>query len=1560
MKSLASALAFLSVVAAAPAFAKPLYITVPRAYGSHEPVGLDVAFSGNDPVELRVVKPNDLDTYLKQQTNLRRAYEEPSLRANPGHFLSKGLNNVQSPGAAFLDALDPETRRAIAPNLPPRSPDALSRRFGGLEEGAKKIIDLPPNTTLVRRTWLNLDMGGASMSFNVPGFNTGGYSTGVQERRVELEALPPGLYVLQLVQGRVEGQVTLVVTDMSVQVKQTDGELLVRVADSAQKPVANAEARLHLPNGKTTSVKTDAKGEAHLASDEPRVIISVHRDKDLAIVDTDFYSSLAITPDVFIYSDRPIYKPGDEISFRGVVRKPATFLSSLFTPRKRIVSVKLEPSTLGRAVQVGVDDFGCFAGKLDVDSTAEPGVVRLVASVDDSSYQSEARVQEYVKPSYFIEVKTDQDTLSPGGKLSAKIKIERYAGGVPEGAKYEVALFKTRVESPAWVDDAGLGATGSAVTYGSASTTEGKLTVPERVYSSLEARSAYEGDDAWDSAPSFDEKGEATITIDVPALAAHEADQPFKYSLNIKVHDAEDEIVQTSKAFFVGKCSVTGSVSMSPRLVLQNTDAQLAVRATTLGGKTLANVEGEVELIARSADETEHSLGKQPIKTDATGIWRTSLKASAIGAIEARVTLRDEKGNPWTGEASLLVAGTHGEPVIATPGLSADALEGVVSPGDTGKIVVLFPANWGPKGAESGSVWFTLTGRGIYDTQLVDVKGRTYVHSFDVEKRFGGAVYASVSYPTASGRWEERVVTFRIIPKERVLTVQVTPDKLELAPLTDQTLRISVRNSDGKGVPAQVSVGVVDKAIYALQSEFRPRVLDFFYPPVRNNIMTFYSAEFQGYGYGETIASLLRGKGYQFAAIKPPTKQVDMRDRDTAYWNASIVTNNAGDATVRFTMPSNPTLWVVTAVAVDAEGRFGESSREFASRGHLTFAAALPQFLREGDTARGFVRLNRDKKPENGLQLAVNGSGAIDTVSVATPVDLSKKQEEIVPVDLKAAHEGVAKLDLLLSGGSGAAMADHRTLTVLPAAVDERTVVTKNGTGALHLDLPPNAQVKSVELQVSPSLTAAALACARELLTYPTRTADGLVATTLPNMALAAILEKTQSARAMDPSTRALVDLAKSQSAQGLERLMRLQVKTGGFARYQGQSEGSLIATLIALDGLAYAADAGVIGKGDPRLRSALAWLEKSGELPLPLDAMRTYVTARYDGEKIAPRVRALVDNANTVPVAAAYALLAARRSGVDKEPALQAKLDGLTAMVRSSMAQPATLDFHDDFFWLFPIRREATAALLADAATPAGADAADKKALFVDLMSRGDLPAFERATILLHALPYVAKEAESVKTATPPTIKAGGKTVAATASIGGFHASLPADTRDVTIEGFDGVAHLEARAALPLSGLDAKSAGMTVQRRYYAIRGNKKVALGADDSVNQGEYVFVELTLNANDDRATSLRTAYYEVSDVIPAGFVPVEEDKEYRGGALALPLQHEALKERTFSSDTVRLTFEEPTWWSASPRAVGYVMRAQFPGTYAAPPAKVQDMYATQLWGRSDAAHLSIKGK
>jgi uncharacterized protein YfaS (alpha-2-macroglobulin family) len=136
---------------------------------------------------------------------------------------------------------------------------------------------------------------------------------------------------------------------------------------------------------------------------------------------------------------------------------------------------------------------------------------------------------------------------------------------------------------------------------------------------------------------------------------------------------------------------------------------------------------------------------------------------------------------------------------------------------------------------------------------------------------------------------------------------------------------------------------------------------------------------------------------------------------------------------------------------------------------------------------------------------------------------------------------------------------------------------------------------------------------------------------------------------------------------------------------------------------------------------------------------------------------------------------------------------------------------------------------------------------------------------------------------------------------------------------------------------------------------GRQPLANGA--SVSQGQYVFVQLEPHVRGgDEYRRLRSAYYVLEDALPAGFEPVYEDKRFRSPPYDLPLAHEALRSRSLSPERAVFFFDEPTWWSRSPREIGYVMRAQFAGTFSIPPARVTDMYAPSVFAQTRTSKLA----
>jgi uncharacterized protein YfaS (alpha-2-macroglobulin family) len=1307
-----------------------------------------------------------------------------------------------------------------------------------------------------------------------------------------------------------------------------------------------------------------------LPAKDPKLLITAASGSDTALVDTDFYSTLAIAPDVFIYSDRPIYRPGDEINFRGLVRKPDSFLSRLFVPAGRSVEVKLGiGGDQHISVSTEVDEFGSFSGKLAVPEDAQAGVVRLVAEVAKGEHQSEVRVQDYVKPTFYVELQSDQETVEPGKTLEAKIRARRYDGGPMEEGRYEVFLYRSLLDSPAWVDDAGMGGKGSAVTYGSASSNEGKLSVPERLYSSVSARSqnqaeSGEDSDSWESAPTLDENGEANIQIPVPPLTADDERLPYRYTLSVRVRDDQQTFANATRAFFLAPSEVMAALRPSTAVTKKGTQPALSVRATTLSGRPYGQTAGSVEFVLRDADGDEKTISKTSIQTGGDGIWRGPMPAPSAGTVIARVTLNDKAGNPWTGETSLLVVGDSGEESVRVPSLSVASLTDTAVPGDTAELVALFPSGWGPGGKDKGKAWLTLSGTGIFETRVIDISGLSFVYRFEVERRFGSAVYVSLSYPTAAGRWEERTANFRIVPPERILNVAIEARRPEAQPLGPQTLDLTVTDHRGRGVTAQVSIGVVDKAVYAVQGEFRPRALDFFYPLVRDNVSTFTSAEFQGYGYGEMLARALSRPGYAFAAVKPPTK---IRETDTAYWSPNVVTDSDGHATVDFKLPSNQTLWTVTAVAADASGRFGEGTSEFASRGKMNLVASVPQFLREGDEARGSVRVARNEAKGAAVKLDVRlaASGALKEEQRKEVLDLLPRGEKIVAVDLRAAKVGTGKLAISMTGGPSP-LSDQRLVPIRDSSVQETLYAGAWGGGKLELVVPAGAVVEEVRLSLRPSTVAVALANLEDLLVYPYGCLEQLVATTVPNLAVYRVLEKAGALDRLDAPGQALLSEARSRAVQGTQRILALGVKGGGFTWFSGYDTPSTPLTLIALDGLSYAVEAGLLSRDDPRIVGSAKWLSQQQDLPLALDATRAYVLARLQGRAQAAEVRAFIERASGSGSlhAAAMAALAAEQAGVFKEPQTREKVLALVAQAEDGFVRSAVLKPEPDAFFQYPLRRAGFTAILGHAASLGGkVDLATARRRLVDALGDGsDLSTFERSTALLHSLWLIERDAKEMRQMSPPKVDVTGGSAAKLAPRGaGLAARLDPATRGVQVASFEGQAVLEARVRLPLGSVHARSEGMSLTRSYYLLTPSGKKPLESGKAVRQGDEVYVELTLDAHDnDRGLSLRSAYYVLEDPVPAGFTVLGEDKVYRGEPYNLPLEHEALKRRSLNPERALFFFEEPTFWSRSPRAVGYVLRAQFPGRFAAPPATVVDMYAPKVRGRSEPASLGIAAK
>lgn len=980
---------------------------------------------------------------------------------------------------------------------------------------------------------------------------------GVFDERVSLPQLARGSYFVELRAGAQRRGSWLLVSQLALVVKASGRQALVYATDiETGKPVPNARVSTHTASGAAEAGVTGADGTltvrlpASTAENGSDVaIVAKHRD-DVAVCSWYDWNSGAQTggPRIWVYTDRPIYRPENTVHFKGIARRLDGSAYRLPGPGTTRVTVRDPNGQTVRVLDLTTSESGCFSGQF-ATLPEVTGQYQIVAEFQGGSSSTYVEVAAYRKSEFKITVTPLQRAYVRGETVRMKVKCEYYFGGPVPGAKLDASVYA----APVW-----------------------PVFDPSDADSAdLSEYSGYMGDYVRSIEGETDANGECVLTLradarDGPLSQLDATDLTLNFDVFAQDADAKG---------FSGRGSVR--VNRGEFAVVIEPDAYVGragdpvtyhVRTTdNTGARPVPDVVLQVEAGYEFWRERETEfvpVNRWAVSSDSEGKATLSATPDRPGEFVVRVTATDSRGNRITSAAYVWTVGA-GEPRWGgpTPQMQIILSRRSYRPGDTATVAIR-------TAKPGGSALLTVEGADVEWAKIVELRTETTDVEVPIREEFGPNAYIAVAY-VRDKRFFEATKGFQMDQSSREVRVTVTPDRSVAEP--GATVRYQVRTTDlaGNPVPAEFSLSVVDEAIYAIAADTADP-LAAFYPRVENRVITSYSFPELYLDGGD------KGGG-------APVRRTFL---DTAFWEPNGRTDSQGQAEVVVRLPDNLTTWRATVIAATDDTAVGKGTALVRCRKPLMVRLSAPAFVVVGDQIQITTTVHNETgaRQDVRLELALDGAAASDSSPRRITLDAGEQQSVAWGITVGDANAVVLRASATASAGPTDAMevripvlARGRRITAYQAGEVDRVAV-------LPVSRVQAATQGTVRLSVATSLAGPLLDSLGDLVDYPYGCTEQTMSRFMPAVV---VLRALRDLGLRKPELEAkIADVAQRSQA----RLRNLQHPSGGFGWF-AQDPPDRGMTALVLEGLWRCEQAGLPTDRFIRDR-ALSWAIETLGLP--------------------------------------------------------------------------------------------------------------------------------------------------------------------------------------------------------------------------------------------------------------------------------------------------------------------------------------------------------------------------
>ncbi|MGD0629232.1 MAG: MG2 domain-containing protein [Terracidiphilus sp.] len=1023
-----------------------------------------------------------------------------------------------------------------------------------------------------------------------------------ETQQLPIDNLAAGVYLIEATDGTYKAYTVAIVTSIAVVERVTNGEASLYIADrKTGAPVEKAGVALWANGKQQSQAQTGSDGLATLTMagpvGPPDANGNVPEPESLWIMARSGADTALVTPwgygfasdqsgelKAYIYTDRPVYRPGHTVHIKAVLRKEKN--DALELPDAKTLKLKVtdadnkvvfqQDAALSPHGTVTADlnlaaDAGLGYYSIELRRNGEGGHFEQTDSGNGSFY-----VEEYKKPEYQVTVKPFAARILQGNSIQATIEARYFFGEPVANAKVKYVVHTT---THYWWDQ-----------------DEDKDNAGDDTADADSAGS--ESDDTYDATEQqehegiLDANGRLTVQIPVAVDGKHE-DQDYR--IEARVTDAGEREVSGHSTVLATYGTFRITAEPTSYVFKTGDPVRVKITAQDYDGKPIQTPVHIVVSLDKwdstTHERTETTVANRDAQTAADGTALVDLPVTGSGNFNVTAGAQTPEKRTVEGKTWVWIWNGGGESYNENTQAQIVADKKSYQVGDTAHLLLV-------TGLKESWAVVTAEGDSVQSRQLLHSIGESIAFDVPITKLAEPNLVV-----TALIVHDNQLITaqksLKVPLVERTLTITATPSKPKYLPGEKGSFDVLAVDYQGKPVEADLSFGEVDEALYSVRPDESGDIVAAFYP--KRSVSLDPQTSFEFYFSGEAglksplLAQLANGLYHpRLAQVKPGSDLVVPKVRkafpDTAYWNPSVRTGPDGHAKVEFNFPDALTTWRTTIRAMTDDGKAGGAVTRVLVRKNLIVRLAAPRFFRQGDEVTLRVIAHNYLESAKDVTFALDVSGLEVVNGQQQKVSIPAKGESFAEWRVKARATGNAVLTAkALTNEESDAL--EMTLPVLPFGVKQRAagsgvVFSGSAQGGWRYSYPPgsDAATRNLTITIAPSVAGSVFDALDYLTSYPWGCTEQTMSSFLPDVIVAQAVDKLHIKPPVDPVTLNIMVRA------GLDRLYSFQHDDGGWGWWP-DDPSRVFMTAYVVSGLAHAKDAGYKVE-ENRLKRGRSWLD--------------------------------------------------------------------------------------------------------------------------------------------------------------------------------------------------------------------------------------------------------------------------------------------------------------------------------------------------------------------------------